>query len=145
MFYLEKSVYSKISFLISQPKHMLWVLKNTISLRLSTQNTFLLMEKKIIKILRSMFFCLSEPIYETVNTCITFPTIHHNCCLLNLLIIFFGVLYCEQYGSRSDYSLGAVLLEFIVFAPVLKLDWICSAEMVSRHHFLDKRYKQDKS
>ena len=30
---LVKSVYHKINFLISQPKHMLWVLKRTISMR----------------------------------------------------------------------------------------------------------------
>ena len=28
-----KSVYQKINFLISQPKHMLWVLKTTVSMR----------------------------------------------------------------------------------------------------------------
>ena len=28
-----KSVHSKINFLISQPKHMLWVLKRTVSMR----------------------------------------------------------------------------------------------------------------
>ena len=30
---LVKSVYQKINFLISHPKHMLWVLKRTVSLR----------------------------------------------------------------------------------------------------------------
>ena len=38
---LVKSVYHKNNFLISQPKHMLWVLKRTISIRrfsISTQN-----------------------------------------------------------------------------------------------------------
>ena len=30
---LVKSVYQKINFLISQPKHMLWVLKRTVSMR----------------------------------------------------------------------------------------------------------------
>ena len=30
---LVKSAYQKINFLISQPKHMLWVLKRTISMR----------------------------------------------------------------------------------------------------------------
>ena len=30
---LVKSVYQKINFLISQPKHILWVLKKTVSLR----------------------------------------------------------------------------------------------------------------
>ena len=30
---LDKSVYRKINFLISQPKHMLWVLKRTVSMR----------------------------------------------------------------------------------------------------------------
>ena len=30
---LVKSVYQKINFLISQPKHMLWVLKRTVSIR----------------------------------------------------------------------------------------------------------------
>ena len=29
-----KSAYQKIIFLISQPKHMLWVLKRTVSMRL---------------------------------------------------------------------------------------------------------------
>ena len=29
----DKSVYSKIIFFISQPKHMLWVLKRTVTLR----------------------------------------------------------------------------------------------------------------
>ena len=31
--YNTKSVYQKIYFLISQPKHMLWVLKRTVSMR----------------------------------------------------------------------------------------------------------------
>ena len=31
---LVKSVYRKNNFLISQPKHMLWVLKRTVSMRL---------------------------------------------------------------------------------------------------------------
>ena len=30
---LVKSAYQKINFLISQPKHMLWVLKRTVSMR----------------------------------------------------------------------------------------------------------------
>ena len=30
---LVKSAYKKINFLISQPKHMLWVLKRTVSMR----------------------------------------------------------------------------------------------------------------
>ena len=30
---LVKSVYQKINFLISQPKHMLWALKRTVSMR----------------------------------------------------------------------------------------------------------------
>ena len=30
---LDKSVYRKNNFLISQPKHMLWVLKRTVSMR----------------------------------------------------------------------------------------------------------------
>ena len=30
---LVKSAYPKITFLISQPKHMLWVLKRTVSMR----------------------------------------------------------------------------------------------------------------
>ena len=29
----DKSVYQKVIFLISQPKHMLWVLKRTVSMR----------------------------------------------------------------------------------------------------------------
>ena len=30
---LDKSVYQKINFLISRPKHMLWILKRNVSMR----------------------------------------------------------------------------------------------------------------
>ena len=43
----DKSVYWKIIFFISHPKHRLWVLKRTIS-----KHMFKVMGKKIIKILR---------------------------------------------------------------------------------------------
>ena len=45
----DKSVYLKIIFLISQPKHMLWVLNEMVLL--STQNMFKLMGKEINSIL----------------------------------------------------------------------------------------------
>ena len=51
----DKSAYQKINFLISQPKHMLWVLKLTVSMRRFFQHPkhmFKLMGKKIITILR---------------------------------------------------------------------------------------------
>ena len=51
----DKSVYWKIIFFISHPKHMLWVLKRTVSMRQSIEHSkhmFKLMGKKIIKILR---------------------------------------------------------------------------------------------
>ena len=35
---LVKSVYRKTNFLISQPKHMLWVLKRTVSIHYSAVN-----------------------------------------------------------------------------------------------------------
>ena len=35
---LVKSAYQKINFLISQPKHLLWVLKRTVSLRRKEQS-----------------------------------------------------------------------------------------------------------
>ena len=50
-----KSAEQKIIFLISEPKHMLWVLKWTVSMRRffeHPQHMFKLMGKKIIAILR---------------------------------------------------------------------------------------------
>ena len=46
-----KSVKQKFNFLISQPKHMLWVLKRTVSMK----HMLKLMGKKIITILRWKF------------------------------------------------------------------------------------------
>ena len=43
--HLVKSVYQKTIFLISQPKHMLWVLKRTVSMR-----RFFLAPKTYVKI-----------------------------------------------------------------------------------------------
>ena len=48
----------KNKFLISQPKHMLWVLKRTVSLRLffrAPKTYAKKMDKKIIAILRQLF------------------------------------------------------------------------------------------
>ena len=42
-----------------------------------------------------------------------FPAIHDNCCLLYPLLVYFGELYCKQYGPRSD--------SFKVFASMIKL------------------------
>ena len=50
-----KSVYQKCIFLISQPKHMLWVLRRTVSMRRSFEHQkhmLNLMGKKIFVILR---------------------------------------------------------------------------------------------
>ena len=56
----DKSVYLIIIFfVISQPKHMLWVLKRTVSLR-HPKHMFKLMDKKIIAISRAQKFCLSK-------------------------------------------------------------------------------------
>ena len=52
-----KSAYLKIIFLISQPKHMLWVLKRTVS-----SNMFKQIDKKIITILR-----LTGPMHMHTN------------------------------------------------------------------------------
>ena len=60
---LVKSVYQLLNFLISQPKHMLWVLKRTISVRRffeHPKHALKLMSKKIFTILHSKFlFILS--------------------------------------------------------------------------------------
>ena len=48
----------KLFFFIPQPKHMLWVLKRTVSMRrffLAPKNMFKLMHKKIFAILRKLF------------------------------------------------------------------------------------------
>ena len=50
------SAYNVINCLISQPKHMFWVLKRTVSMRrffLATNSRLNLMCKKILTILRS--------------------------------------------------------------------------------------------
>ena len=52
----DKSAYWKSIFFISHPKHMLWVLKRTVSLRrffLALKHMFKLMGKEIITVLRS--------------------------------------------------------------------------------------------
>ena len=54
----DQSVLQKIIFLISQPKHMLWVLIRTVSMRRSLEHPkhmFKLMGKKIITIIRILF------------------------------------------------------------------------------------------
>ena len=51
-----KSGYQNIDFLISEPKHMLWVLKRTVSMRrffVHPKHMFKLMDYKIFTILRS--------------------------------------------------------------------------------------------
>ena len=51
----DKSVYWNIIFFISHPKHMVWVLKRTVSMRRSLEHPkhmFKLMGKKTIKSLR---------------------------------------------------------------------------------------------
>ena len=48
-----------------------------------------------------------EVIYPMFNP---FGAIHENCCLLSLLLTYFGGLYCKQYGPRSDCSLGSSLI-----------------------------------
>ena len=52
---IDKSVHSKNNLLISQPKHMLWVLKRTVSMRGSFEHQkhmFKLIDEKIITLLR---------------------------------------------------------------------------------------------
>ena len=57
-------MYLKINFLISQLKHMLWVLKRTISMRLFyyQNQMFKLMDKKILQFFQKIFFGLSQSI-----------------------------------------------------------------------------------
>ena len=52
-----RECHKKSSFLISQPKHMLWVLKRTVSTRLMDKE----MDKTIFTILRSKY--LSRPMH----------------------------------------------------------------------------------
>ena len=59
--------YQKIIFLISQPKHMLWVHKRTISIILTTQ----LMGKKIFKSLRSKIVFTYDHLIINKNTELT--------------------------------------------------------------------------
>ena len=63
----DKSVYLEIIFLISQPKHMLWVLKRNVLMRRffeQPKHMFKLMDKKIIAILGFFFFffCFTGPL-----------------------------------------------------------------------------------
>ena len=60
---LVKSVYQKNNFLISQPKHVLWVNRLNETVLLSTQNMFKLMGKKIFTFLRFGIFMLKIFVY----------------------------------------------------------------------------------
>ena len=59
---LVKSAYQKINFLISQPKHMLWVLKTTVSMSAFDRPKlmFKLMDEKIFTILRPAYAILTS-------------------------------------------------------------------------------------
>ena len=62
---LDKSVFRKTIFLISQPKHMLWALKRTVSMRRSYEqpkHMLKQMGKKIFTILRSKILFM-KPVY----------------------------------------------------------------------------------
>ena len=52
---LVKSAKQKFNFVISQPKHMLWVLKRTVSMRRHPKHMLKLMGKKISTILHLNF------------------------------------------------------------------------------------------
>ena len=63
---LVKSAYQIYYFLISQPKHMLWVLKQIVSMRLffwAPKNMLKIIGKKIFTVLRWKF-CLSKPMFS---------------------------------------------------------------------------------
>ena len=63
---LDKGAFiTKISFLISQPKHMLWVFKRTVCLNICLN---CMMHKKIFTILRLFFFILGR-----LNMVISWP------------------------------------------------------------------------
>ena len=60
----------KISFLISQPKHMLWALERTVSMRLfllRTQNMCLKLGVRKYLQFYAEIFCLSKPVRLAVK------------------------------------------------------------------------------
>ena len=72
---LVKSGKQKNNFLISQPKHMLWVLKRTVSMRrfFWAPKTFAYnIGKKIFTILHTENFCLSKHVVIILSRCFIF-------------------------------------------------------------------------
>ena len=52
--------------------------------------------------------------------CLTiFSTIHENFCLISLMLLYFGGLYCKQYGPGSDCSLRSSLIRSHSLASML--------------------------
>ena len=99
---LVKSAYQKIYFLISQPKHMLWVLKRNETVLLSTQNICLKFWVRKYLQFYAKFFCLSKP----VLTFLSKTLLNYFNCLLHL----FCVCHIELYGNESVRTLTHQLL-----------------------------------
>ena len=84
-----------------------------------------------------MFFSFLEYKQISVSSSIKvqinpYPASHDFCCLLILLLMFFGGLYCKQYGlylEQSDQGSNCLLLKNLVSS---------AADAKSRQHFQDK-------
>ena len=109
----DKSVYWKVIFLISQTKHLLWVLKRTVSMRRffgAPIHMFKVMGKEINAILGAQ-----------------------------TILIWTYVAYFANNMDPGAFLSGSIVFASIINS-CLKCTRIYAADLKSRKHFQDKKY-----
>ena len=112
---------------IGSSKHQLqsiWMLRNIILLDFQQYRTLLAKVISFLSLLKNVKIKDTSFLLPlTTSGFNPFSTIHNNYYLLCHLLLYFGSLYCKQYGPRSDCSIRSSLIRIHSVCFLDKIIW----------------------